>query len=424
VRILHLSWEYPPLVYGGLGRHVHSLAEEQAAQGHEVVVITQTEGKSGVVKVNGVTIIREPRDLPTLPLDNEHLLAWVAGLEHSMTRSVTRLAADWTPDVIHAHDWMVAHVAATAGELMNRPLVATFHATEAGRHQGWLPAGLPQAVHQVEWWLAALATRVITCSAHMKWETNQLFDIDPLKTDVVPNGIELGQWRADPAAATRSRSLYAGKGPLIVFTGRLEWEKGVHVLLDAMNLLRKQHPHARLVIAGKGGKSAELAKQARRLRLGKKATFVGWLPEVDLHALVAAADVAVIPSLYEPFGLVALEAAALETALVVSDTGGLSEIADNDQVALTFMRGDAESLATTLDTLLVDEAMTQKRVAAAMQALQDRYTWDRVVAGTTKSYQHAIDSWETDGAPVIPQRPPTPPNTNLLTVPEIPASQS
>lgn len=412
--ILHLSWEYPPLVYGGLGRHVHALAEEQAAQGHEVVVITQTEDEPTVDEVNGVTIIREPRDLPSLPLDNESLLAWVAGLEHSMTRSVIRLAARWKPDVIHAHDWMVAHVAAAASEVFSRPLVATFHATEAGRHQGWLPAGLPRAVHAVEWWLAGLSTRVIACSSHMRWETNRLFDIDAHKADVVPNGIDPAAWSIERALPAQSRRHYAGKGPLIVFTGRLEWEKGVHILLDAMPPLRRQHPGIRLVIAGKGGKATELQKQARRLRLGKSVTFTGWLPEKDLHGLVAAADVAVIPSLYEPFGLVALEAAALQTPIVVSDTGGLTEIADNDSVALTFIRGDAESLATTLDSVLVEKAATAKRVTAATQALFDRYSWEEVAKSTTKTYRRAIESWASDGPPIAAKQPQTP-EINLLT---------
>ena len=412
--ILHLSWEYPPIVYGGLGRHVHALAEEQAAQGHEVVVITQTEDAPGTEEIAGVTVIRAPRDVPIVPLDNTNLLSWVAGLEHSMTRSVVRLSQDWRPDVIHAHDWMVAHVAATAGLTFERPLVTTFHATEAGRHQGWLPPGLPESIHAVEWWLAANSTRVITCSAHMRWETNRLFGVDLQKSDVVPNGIDPSKWSVDESLATQCRRQHTNGGPLIVFTGRLEWEKGIHILLDAMVLLRELHPGVRLAVAGKGGKSAELRKQARRLKLGKSVSFVGWLPEDELHALVAGADIAVVPSLYEPFGLVALEAVALGTPIVVSDTGGLTEIADDDRVGLTFLRGDAESLATTLDSALVDTEETRKRVSAASRALSDRYSWERVAEATDRTYESAIAHWDEAGAPEVPDRPPSPPAGNLL----------
>lgn len=412
--ILHLSWEYPPIVYGGLGRHVHSLAEQQAAQGHEVVVVTQTEDAAGTEQLAGVTVVRAPRDVPIVPLDNDHLLTWVAGLEHSMTRSVIRLAREWRPDVIHAHDWMVAHVAATAREVFERPLVTTFHATEAGRHQGWLPPGLPQSIHSVEWWLAANSTRVVTCSSHMRWETSRLFGVGRQGSDVVPNGINPSEWSVGNRQAVEAREKHANDGPLIVFTGRLEWEKGVHILLDAIQLLRKKYPGVRLAVAGKGGKSAELRKQSARLKLGKNVAFVGWLPEGELHSLVAAADVAVVPSLYEPFGLVALEAVALGTPVVVSDTGGLTEIADNDRVGLTFLRGDAKSLATTLDSVLVDTEATRKRVATATKTLSDRYSWERVAEATDRTYERATAHWDAFGAPEVPARPPSPPPGNLL----------
>jgi glycogen(starch) synthase len=412
--ILHLSWEYPPIVYGGLGRHVHALAEQQAVQGHEVVVVTQTEGAPGTAKIAGVTVVRAPRDVPFVPLDNTNLLTWVSGLEHSMTRSVVRLSRHWRPDVIHAHDWMVAHVAAAAGDVFRRPVVTTFHATEAGRHQGWLPPGLPQSIHAVEWWLSANSTRVVTCSSHMRWETNRLFGVGLQKSDVVPNGINPARWSIDHDISATGPKCRPTEGPMIVFTGRLEWEKGVHILLDAIALLKKQHPNVRLAIAGKGGKALELRRQCHRLKLGKSVSFEGWLPERELHALVAEADVAVVPSLYEPFGLVALEAVALGTPIVVSGTGGLTEIADNDRVGLTFLRGDAESLATTIDSVLVDTEATSKRMATAARALSDRYSWERVAEATSRTYEKAILHWEEEGAPEVPDRPPSPPAGNLL----------
>ena len=199
--ILHLSWEYPPLVYGGLGRHIHALAEEQARQGHEVVVLTQTEGEPEAGTHNGVTVVRTPRDVPIVPFDAGHLLGWVAGLEHSLTRSLARLSGRFEPEVVHAHDWMVAHTAVTSQVLVDRPLVTTFHATEAGRHQGWLTDDLSVSIHTVEWWLAQHSTRVISCSTHMKWEIEKLFEVDAARVDVVPNGIDTRAWQADPDAA-------------------------------------------------------------------------------------------------------------------------------------------------------------------------------------------------------------------------------
>ena len=414
MQILHLSWEYPPLVYGGLGRHVHALAEAQAAQGHAVVVITQTDGAGADRVSNGVRIISAPRDLPDLALENDTLLAWVAGMEHALTRATVRLSKTWRPDVIHAHDWMVAHVAATASQLFERPVVATFHATEAGRHQGWVPQGLPQAVHSVEWWLAQSATSLITCSQHMRWEATRLFDVAADKIDVVPNGIDVSAWTVAPGAAERAYAAFGDGGPLLVFAGRLEWEKGVQVLLHAFAQLLRQYPRARLVIAGKGGMRNRFLELAGHLRLGHHILFAGWLPETELHGLIAGATVAIVPSLYEPFGLVALEAAALGTPLVLSDAGGLREIAHEGAAAITFTPDDPQALAAAIAAVITNPAAAASRCAYARDLLTQRYAWPIIADQTVRSYSRAVEVWEVSGPPALPASPPPLPVENLL----------
>ncbi|MCB0918399.1 MAG: glycosyltransferase family 4 protein [Actinobacteria bacterium] len=406
--ILHLSWEYPPLVYGGLGRHVHALAEEQARQGHEVTVVTQTEGPAETVDVNGVRVIRVPRDPPILPFDGVHLLGWVAGLEHAFTRALVSLAADYNPDVVHAHDWLVAHTAITSQSVFRAPVVTTLHATEAGRQLGWLTNELSIAIHSVEWWLSHHSTRVIACSAHMQWEISRLFDYPRSHIDVIPNGIDLVFWRADPEAVAEARRDYARGGPLLVYVGRLEWEKGVHTLLEALPEVLAEHPEARLVVAGRGGQGEELKRLAEHLDLGSRALFPGYLPEEQMHGLMAAADVTVVPSLYEPFGLVALEAAALRSPVVVAETGGLAEFADGDHNALTFGRGDPADLARTILEVLADQPATQQRRAVAYEALATRYSWPTITKQTVATYQHAVAEWRTAGhrRPTAPQAQP------------------
>ncbi|MDP4013187.1 MAG: glycosyltransferase family 4 protein [Candidatus Nanopelagicales bacterium] len=417
MRVLHLSWEYPPLVYGGLGRHVEALARAQAAAGFEVTVVTQTEGPPARETVEGVRVIRVPRDLPSLPFDEANLLAWVAGLELALTRAVVDMAKDWQPDVVHAHDWVVAHTAVTSRALLNVPVVATFHATEAGRHQGWLPSPLSRAIYSVEWWLAHESTSLITCSEHMRWETDRLFGVGVDKVSVIPNGIDRRVWSTTPQAVERMRARYGGSGPLLISTARLEWEKGIHTLLDAMVDLRRSVPGIRLVIAGRGGKEADLREQAQRLRLGRAATFLGWLPEPDLHAIVAAADVAIVPSIYEPFGLVALEAAALGTPAVVADTGGLAEFADAGRVAVTFKPGDASSLAAAVRDLLADPESAQLREQAADEALSAKYSWDLIAQLAKETYESA-KAREPESAGRVTAAPPPAPSGNLLRSPK------
>lgn len=404
MRILHVAWEYPPLVYGGLGRHVGALAEAQARAGHDVTVVTQAPAEPTEETRAGVRIVRVPRDPPELPFSEATLLGWVAGLEHSLTRAVAT-RREPVADVVHAHDWMVAHTALSARAIHDAPLVTTMHATEAGRHQGWLHGELTRAIHGTEYWLARQSSRVIACSEHMRREVRTLFELPADHVDVIPNGIDLSEWSTNSGDRALARARYAGDRPLIVFAGRLEWEKGVHTLLTAMLLLRRQFPDVKLVVAGRGGKERDLHAQAERLKLSGTVDFAGWLPEEHLHAVIAAADVSVVPSLYEPFGLVALEAAALGTPVIVAQSGGLSEFAAGDR-ALTFPAGDPDALADTMATALNDPDAMARRLALAEASLRDTYNWDLIAASTTATYEAARTAAPVAGdelPPVVPE---------------------
>jgi glycogen(starch) synthase len=388
MRVLMLSWEYPPVMVGGLGRHVHSLAEAVSRAGHTVTVLTRHgAGAAYDEVVGGVRVVRVPEDPPLFPFETE-LLAWAMAFNHALTRAGLLVAED-PPDVVHAHDWLVAHAAATLKHHLGVPLVATVHATEAGRHQGWLPGPLNKAIHSVEWWLTYEARRVITCSEYMRWEVTRLFDLPPDKMDVVANGIRAERWRPDPARVAAARSRYAGSGPLVVFSGRLVYEKGVHDLLRAMPRLRRRHPGIRLVVAGSGPHDEALRAQARALRLGRSVCFPGFVGEAELAALAAAADCAVVPSIYEPFGLVALEAAAAGTPLVVADVGGLREFVQPGHTGLRFRPGDAAGLADAVTALLSDQVLARRMARAARAVVTADYSWDRLAARTAEVYERA-----------------------------------
>jgi glycogen(starch) synthase len=390
VRVLMLSWEYPPVMYGGLGRHAHALAEALAGAGHEVTVVTQHAPDAAYDEVvNGVRVIRVPADPPLVPRDD--LLAWVMSLNHSLGRAATQIATRSPFDVVHAHDWVVAHAAAAVKSASGLPLVATMHATEAGRHQGWLPGALSKAIHTTEWWLTFEARRVITCSSHMRWEITRLFDLPPDSVDVVPNGIRLDTWHVPEQRALEARRQWAaGDAPLIAYTGRLEYEKGVHTLLQAIPRLRRRLPGVRLVLAGTGTHEHELRALARSLRLGRAVTFAGFLDHDDLAVLAAAADVAVVPSIYEPFGIVALEAAAAGTPLVVADTGGLREIVEHGITGLRFAPGDIGALAAAVTSVLSDEVLARRLGRDAREVLTRDYAWSTVAARTAAVYARAI----------------------------------
>ncbi|MBI3687097.1 MAG: glycosyltransferase family 4 protein [Actinobacteria bacterium] len=400
-----LSWEYPPVLVGGLGRHVHALAEALARAGHEVTVITRyADGAAQDEVVAGVRVIRVPEDPPTFPFGTE-LLAWTMAFNHALTRAALRVAEQSPPDVVHAHDWLVTHAATTLKHHLRVPLVATVHATEAGRHQGWLPEPMNRTIHSVEWWLTYQARRVIVCSEYMRWEVTRLFDLPPDSVDVIPNGVALGRWAGQQDRVAEVRSRFAGSGPLIVFAGRLVYEKGVHDLLTAMPRLRRRHPGIRLVVAGVGPRDEELRAQARALRLGRSVHFTGFVAEEELAGLAAAADCAVVPSIYEPFGMVALEAAAAGTPLVVADVGGLRELVDHGITGLRFTPSDVAGLAAAVDALLSDEVLARRMSRAARTEVTHRYAWPRIAERTCGTFARAI----REELALLAERPAVPP---------------
>jgi glycogen(starch) synthase len=396
-RILLLSWEYPPVLVGGLGRHVHALSVALAAAGHEVTVITRhADGAAMEEYADGIRIVRAPEDPPTFPLATPSLLAWTMAFNHTLTRAALRATQSGEYDVIHAHDWLVAHTAVTLKEHLNIPLVTTIHATEAGRHQGWLPEDMNKAIHSVEYWLSQESNRVIVCSGYMRDQATRLFDLPSGRVDVVPNGVNDRAWHAKPTLVASARARFAGNGPLIGFAGRLVYEKGVQHLLHAIPHLRKRHPHLRVIIAGDGPYRSELQDETRRLRLDNAIRFIGFMNETQLPAVLGATDATVVPSLYEPFGMVALEAAAAGAPLAVSATGGLAEIVEPGVTGVTFPHSDPEALAGAVDTLLADEVFARRVARQARSMVTERYGWATIAARTAAVYAAA----GREGAPL------------------------
>ncbi len=414
LRVLMLSWEYPPVVVGGLGRHVHALATSLAAAGHDVTVVTRHAPDAPLEELrDGVRIVRTPEDPPVFPLATPTLLAWTMAFNHSLTRAALHAAATDTYDVIHAHDWLVTHTAVTLKEHLGLPLVATIHATEAGRHQGWLPGETNKCIHSVEWWLGHEATKVLVCSSYMRWEVERLLDLPPSTVDVIPNGVALPEWRPKPRAVAAARARFGGTGPLVGFAGRLVYEKGVQHLVSALPELRQRHPGLRVVIAGDGPHRAELQEETRRLNLNRAVSFAGFVGP-DLPATFAASDAVVVPSIYEPFGMVALEAAAAGAPLAVAKTGGLAEIVEPGVTGLTFPAKDPEALADAVSTLLADEPSARRMARKARAMVETRYGWSSIASRTAGAYREAMGL----GAMVRPRTAPRPrivvPEGNLL----------
>jgi glycogen(starch) synthase len=386
VRILHLAWEYPPVIYGGLGRHVHALAEAQAAGGDDVVVITQSAPAAPPDEmVNGVRVVRVELDAPEIADWRVHFIEWAFGFNVAVARSGIALGREWSPDVIHGHDWLVAQAAVLLQEALRIPFVLTVHATESGRQGGAIGTDLSRAIDSTEAWAVQHADAVIVCSDFMRDEVVRLFSRTPAEVAVIPNGIDPGEWTSTEGRRRSMRHRYGA--PLVVFAGRLEVEKGVQTLVDAMPRVRRSVPGARAVVVGEGGAERELRAHARRRRLGSAMTFAGFVSDAELRATVAAADVAVVPSLYEPFGIVALEAMALGSPLVVARTGGLAAIVEEGRTGWQFAPGDPVDLAAVLTSALTDRRESRRRATAAREAIVSRFSWPAIAAATGAVYR-------------------------------------
>ncbi|MER7445170.1 glycosyltransferase family 4 protein, partial [Micromonospora avicenniae] len=323
---------------------------------------------------------------------------------HTLTRAALRATEAGDYDVIHAHDWLVAHTAMTLREHLDIPLVTTIHATEAGRHQGWLPEEMNRTIHGVEHWLASESGRVIVCSGYMSDEVTTLFGVPSARVDVVPNGVEPHRWRAPRTAVAAARARFAGDGPLVTFAGRLVYEKGVQHLLAAVPRLRERHPGLRVVIAGDGPYRGELEAEVHRLGLGGTVEMPGFLGGGELPALMAASDCFVVPSIYEPFGMVALEGAAAGAPIAVSVTGGLAEIVEPGVTGMTFQPQDPDGLVEAVHALLADPDRARALARRAGALVREQYGWSAIARRTAASYAAAISGGPAFAAERAEQR--------------------
>jgi len=382
--VLTLSWEYPPVVEGGLARHVAGLSAGLVRRDADVRVLTRgAEAVPAHTEDDGVVVQRVQRASPPAGLDA--FLAWVDELGDDLLAAGTAAAEVARPDVVHGHDWLVAGPAAALADALGVPYVTTVHATEHGRHQGWVQKHPQSHVHGVEAAMIDRADAVLVCSDFMRRHVLDVFGPDPDDVVVVRNGIDpVAAVDEDRVARLRDELAPAGEA-LVLCAGRLVYEKGWQVALSAFDrVVAAGAPPARLVIAGSGPHEAELHAQAAALDLGDRVRFLGWTDDATLPALYRAADVCLVPSLYEPFGLVALEAMRGGCAVVAAATGGLREVVP-EGTGVRVPPDDVRALAAALRRLLDDPALRRRLVRAGAEHAA-RFSWDDAAASSLDVY--------------------------------------
>jgi glycogen(starch) synthase len=301
-------------------------------------------------------------------------------------------------DLVHGHDWLVAAACDHLARRFGAPLVTTIHATEYGRHQGHVTTHPQSYIHGVERWITNRSDRVIACSYYMREQIADIFGVEEERVTVIPNGIDPEDLRPhDARGLERLRAEFAAPDErLVLLVGRLVYEKGFQIALEAMPDLIERMPGTRFVVAGSGTHEQELRRQATELGLDDHGTFLGWIGDDVLHSLYPISDVCVIPSIYEPFGLVALEAMASGCPCIVADTGGLREVVPHGEVGLRFRTRDPDELTEVAARVLGDAELGNRLVAEAREHVR-RFDWLDVAERTAAAYDALLDEALTPG---------------------------
>lgn len=270
MKILMLTWEYPPRVVGGISRVVHDLSRTLLKDGHEVTVITYKEGSAADFEDDkGVKVYR----VGNYMINPNNFIDWIMQMNFNLVAKANEIIANGEKfDVIHAHDWLVAYAAKTLKDSYNIPIVATIHATEAGRNSG-IHDETQRYINDTEWMLTYEASEVIVNSNYMKNELQRLFGLPYDKINVIPNGVNMNLFSGIERDYNFRRKFAMDNEKIILFMGRLVYEKGIQHLIAAMPKILNGYHDTKLIICGKGGMLDELKAQVNALRNIRKGIF-------------------------------------------------------------------------------------------------------------------------------------------------------
>ena len=404
MRITLLTNEYPPYIYGGAGVHVEYLSKALATLPGErnavdILCFGDQEVKDGALTALGV------KPAAQLPSQN----AQYAKLMDTLARNVQMSGSVEKTDVVHCHTWYTHFAGCVVRNLFRVPLVLTTHSLEP--HRPWKVEQLGNAYH-VSTWLERTAYQnadgVVAVSESMKADVHSLYGVPLERIRVIPNGIDVDEYRSVPDPALLRGYGIDPEKPFVLFVGRITRQKGV---LHLLNAVRKLREGTQVVLCAGAPDTKEIGEEmVRKVAEARKDSShpIVWiekmLPRREVISLYSHAAVFVCPSVYEPFGIINLEAMACGAPVVASKVGGIPEIVVDGETGFLvpleakgpedFEPRDPEKfsrdLAAAANALL---ASPEKRSAMARKArkrVEDRFAWTQVAARTHQFYQELV----------------------------------
>ncbi len=289
--------------------------------------------------------------------------------------------------LIHVHDWLTASAGIELKHAWKIPLVTTIHATERGRHHSHLPSETSHNINQLEWQVCFESWRLIVCSSYMAGELRRFFDVPLDKVTLIPNGVDVTPFESCSDERVRElKGRFAPNGErLLFYVGRITPEKGIQVLLQALPSILERHPNVRLLVAGRN--SEQMQPLVDELGIEEAVELLGFVDSETRDCLYRSVDAAVFPSLYEPFGIVALEAMAAGCNVIASEVGGLAEVVDHRRTGLTVRANDSQSIAWAVDQIFTDQVQAHAMRARALQEVTRSYNWGAIAASTVNMYR-------------------------------------
>lgn len=390
--VMHLSWEYPPRSVGGLAAAVHDLSVAQAEKGLDVHVVTcDFPGANDYDHYKNVHVHR----FESYRIPSENFLEWTLQMNLYMRMKAADVINSLNKkiDVIHCHDWLAAPAAISLKHAFRKPLVSTIHATEHGRRKG-IHDDLQRMIHNIEWWLCFESWKIIACSDYMQHEVSSVFGVPYEKIWVIPNGVQADKFDIDFDKQAVRNKFALPHEKIVLFVGRLVHEKGIQNLISAVPQIVDAYQDVKFVISGDGYMKSNLKQLAWDIGVDHKVHFAGYVDDFTLTALYNLADIAVTPSLYEPFGIVALESMASGSATVATDTGGLSEIIQHEFNGVKAYPGNSDSLAWAISKLLRDDGFRDWIIKNGLETVGTKYNWLNIAETTSDCYKTVLGEYK------------------------------